>query len=650
MNMGETNTFGKHSDTESRSKAAEHALLTLERAQKFDLLNHLINNLQQSLVICGPEGIGKTTLLEYLMENKPESWQTYFIKGNEQLSFDRIKAELTMFVQKSSLGATMQDVGQILSAAEKQNQKYVFIIDDAGALAPGVIDALCQYAASYSALRLVFALTPDELHIRTSSDKDINGCHFIDIPPLTELQCGGFLKNLAGKSGAALPIDEITSPVIKRIYRESHGIPGKIIAMQKGQITIPMPENQQWLYALAAGIFIAAMISFFLWGEDSEEPGAPVAKQTNQPTKDILAETERPDSAAKNLVSNETIESLETTKVPPEPEMAEVDVLPGATKQSKEQETFVEGAAEIAENALNSTEGDSLVLKELVAPPEHLKLLKENQNEDSDKLFTNQTEETLTTNVDTGEPKPESSEATSSQPSKPEQKNLSTNDDSFVDPNNEIANKAPKPLVREHRKNQQTKSEVVSSPVSSDGALIPEVKDQSEHDQKSAADKREITKATSSEPEKPRTVIKETKNLEPKKTPADISKSEKAKPDKAKLVQQVQSNKKPTKNIPANGKQWVLAQNPGNYSLQLMAVVKDRKATLLKTINKFPELKDKLHYFPSTKKGKKMLVLVYGSFASQDEAKKAAKTLPKKFGKPWLRSFKLLHKEIKASN
>ena len=44
----------------SSTRAEESSLITLERSQKLDLLIHLITNLRQSLVICGPNGIGKT--------------------------------------------------------------------------------------------------------------------------------------------------------------------------------------------------------------------------------------------------------------------------------------------------------------------------------------------------------------------------------------------------------------------------------------------------------------------------------------------------------------------------------------------------------------------------------------------------------------
>ena len=649
--MAETDTFAHHLDTASRTKAAVQALLSEERAQKYDLLNHLINNLQQSLVICGPEGIGKTTLLEYLLQNKPDTWLVYSLKGSAQLGIDRVKAELIQFIQRSHFGTTGQAVDDILSAAEIQNQKFVFIIDDAGLLPPGVIDSLCEFASAHASLRLIFALTPDELHIKNSSDKAVSDCHFIDLPPLTELQCGGFLRRLAGKSGAALPVDEISSPMIKNIYRESHGIPGKIISMQKGQIKIPMPENQQWLYALAAGVFIAAIISFFLWGEDSAQQEPQIAKQTNQITEEPETETLAQDAG--NLEKNSRITNIETIVPPDDPILANADVLATSEQQSTGLETVVEETIELAENDFHPSEQDTLKLGNLVTPAEDLEFLKENQDKSPEQTSPNSNQETANPNIN-DKTALKDSERPSSQPIKPEQ-TQTVSPASEIEQEKKAVENEIKPLTDEQIKSQLAEEKQISrelafrNPVPKAEILASESK-QPEKVQKPKEEINQTNDAKPSASEKPRQTTKTVEKVEPKQKLA-ASESEKPKSAARTIIKQPKPKKATESNIKVTqGTKWVLSQNPGNYSLQLMAVVKDQKSALLKTINKYPELKEKFHYFPSTKKGKEWFVLLYGNFSTLDEAKKAAKKLPKKFAKPWLRSFKLLHKEIKAKN
>ncbi len=74
--MVENDTFTYHVkkpliDQKSR---AVHSLISQERTRKLELLIHLISNSRQALVVCGPEGIGKSTLLKVLQERKVESW------------------------------------------------------------------------------------------------------------------------------------------------------------------------------------------------------------------------------------------------------------------------------------------------------------------------------------------------------------------------------------------------------------------------------------------------------------------------------------------------------------------------------------------------------------------------------------------------
>ena len=657
--MAETDTFAHHLDTASRTKAAVQALLSEERAQKYDLLNHLINNLQQSLVICGPEGIGKTTLLEYLLEHKPDTWLVYNLKGSAQLGIDRVKAELIQFIQRSHFGTTGQDVAEILSAAEKQNQKFVFIIDDAGLLPPGVIDSLCEFASGHASLRLVFALTPDELHIKNSSDKTVSDCHFIDLPPLTEMQCGGFLRSLAGKSGAAIPIDEISSAVIKNIYRDSHGIPGKIISMQKGQIKIPMPESQQWLYALAAGVFIAAIISFFLWGDDATQQEPQIAKQSNQRVEETETETKKLAQDADNLKKNNSMTNIETIVPLDDPILADTDVLATGDEESTELESVVQEGIALAENEFHSSEQETLKLDGLVAPSEELEFLKENQKESKESteqtsLESNQEVVNPITNNKTAL---KEAEQPSTQPINQGQKQA-VSPKSEIEQEQIVVGNKTKSLTDKQIKSQlaegrQIERELAFLNTTPKVEVLASESQKSEETQKPKEETNQTDDVKPSASEKPTLKASKLKKVEPKQKPKlAVSASKKSESIVQKVIKQ---QPKPKKSVERNikvtqGTKWVLSQNPGNYSLQLMAVAQDQKSALLKTINKYPELKNKFHYFPNTKKGKQWFVLLYGNFATLDEAKKAAKKLPKKFAKPWLRSFKLLHKEIKAKN
>ncbi|MDO9047292.1 MAG: hypothetical protein Q7U66_06085 [Methylobacter sp.] len=224
-------------------------MITKERTQKLDLLIHLLSNLTQALVVCGPEGIGKTTLLKILQERKTESWRYCLIQGNADVSFEAVQEQLV----KAQSGKSVQS----LSTASGQYKQVVLIIDNAGELVPGLIAAIIQYAAANPVLRVVFALTHDELQVKRGSDRVIDDCHIVEIPPLSEKQCGDFLQHLSTKPYANLSFKAIGDNMIAHIYRETHGVPGRIIAEISGLSSgAKQGGKSKWILVLAAAAAI----------------------------------------------------------------------------------------------------------------------------------------------------------------------------------------------------------------------------------------------------------------------------------------------------------------------------------------------------------------------------------------------------------
>ncbi len=261
-----------------RINTTAYTLITKERAQKLDLLIHLLSNLSQGLVVCGPEGIGKTTLLTMLQERKTESWRYCLIQGNADLSFETMRQQLASANKP------------VLEGAYKH---LVLIIDDAGKLVPGLVMAIIQYAAANSGLRVVFALTHDELQVKRGSDRAVDDCHIVEILPLSEKQCGDFLQHLSIKPALNLSFKAISETMIAHVYRETHGIPGRIIAYVSG---LPEPkQGGKWKWLLAGFVAIAVALGV-MWLAQSKKIIAPTAieqpvKQQENSQKETLMPT-----------------------------------------------------------------------------------------------------------------------------------------------------------------------------------------------------------------------------------------------------------------------------------------------------------------------------------------------------------------------
>jgi len=225
-----------------------YSLITLERTEKLDLLIHLINHLSSSIVVCGPKGIGKSTLFNALQEHPSASWQCCAIVGTPELDMEALQ-QATPTVTQSSITA---------------NNKTVLLIDNAGFLTPGLITSIIQYGAGKNHLRIVLALTPDELYLKNTSDSLVNECYVIEIPALSEKQCGEFLQMLASKPGGRISNTELNDTVTSAMYLKTHGVPGSIIASLP-HIALTPKKDRTLTILIAAVILLVTLTLGIQW-------------------------------------------------------------------------------------------------------------------------------------------------------------------------------------------------------------------------------------------------------------------------------------------------------------------------------------------------------------------------------------------------
>lgn len=204
-------------------------LISEDRTKKLELLKHLLNNSSQPLVICGPEGIGKSTLLKVLQEQTMAKWSYCSIVSPADLSFEKLQQSIMQAINQSSTNKQNQSFLDLFQQLNRQHKKLILMIDDAGFLVPGLIDQIITLAKQYSALRVIFVLDHHELELKNGTDTAINEANLIEIPVLSEAQCTDFLYQIASTRQSALTVNDINDALISAVYQETQGIPGLIV-------------------------------------------------------------------------------------------------------------------------------------------------------------------------------------------------------------------------------------------------------------------------------------------------------------------------------------------------------------------------------------------------------------------------------------
>lgn len=566
MNMVESDSAIDHNhDQQEVSKESPvvslHSLLSHERSQKFDFVLYLISNLSQPIVLCGPDGIGKTTVLQEIRAQRLNSWLVCFLESSADLSLEGILQKLQESLPSHIDSRSDNDaLSKHLKQMEENNQCLVLTLDDAGYLLPGTVESLCQYAENHSALRLVLSMRPDHYHVKATTDVSIENCHTVDLPPLTKKECGEFLSILSADPQRLVSFKGVETTLVDRVYKETHGIPGEIIKVlpkvDKGSLIVG--KNKINLVYVPVVAVLAIGMCVLLWKSLAPEISPPVLDGRKQEEKQMLLP-----------VSVQNTDNITLAK---------------SEKQQGDADDSIDSSTIVATQNISYTEDQSLF-------------------------------ETLITEKDLGDL-------------------LNIEMLTAVIP----------------EKDRQIQYYLEQSETQGNGSS-----DQEKPQAEISAQPSETTVTRSQQVEKPENrAIEATDQAlfstapKPKQKNTDQSRETFSSTEKlAKRTSIPAKSKYKDLDLPGvQGADWLLAQNPAHWTLQLIVV--SRVDSLKSLVKKHSDVQSFAAYRLRTK-NKDLYPLVYGSYPTLAEAKQVINGLPPSLRKPWPRKFKVIHAEIQSA-
>lgn len=227
------------------------SFITQEITKKIDLVAHLVENSHKDIVLLGPEGVGKSTLISILLKQKKDVWFNYTIPATVNLTYEIIVDRLNQVKNKA--------------AFEKRVKHYVLIIDDANNLPAGVINSILNHAQDFLNFKVILLFTNEEYELKTVSDTLLKDCYLIEISPLTKNQCADFIQFLDPHTPSAFL--EYEDNKIDEIYTETQGLPGKIVQLLPR--TLHLKETNRTLFFLMTAIIALVILALTIqWDTD----------------------------------------------------------------------------------------------------------------------------------------------------------------------------------------------------------------------------------------------------------------------------------------------------------------------------------------------------------------------------------------------
>jgi len=268
--------------------------------QRLDMLGHLIQYSDLLLVITGEQGSGKTALLQQLLTLAREQMQVCRVDAEHGMDSGRLLESVALGFGFSSVPANSDALAEQLNLLSG-NKQALLLIDDAHRLSIEALTILLELAeldgSDGKLLRIVLCCEPaiNEL-LATPSIAPLRDriTQAMEIPLFTEKQTRAYLRHRMKVAGLETELP-ISDKLVKMIHKGANGNPARINElahqalmeisgeqMQHSPIGLFTSMDRWQLLAIAGGVVLAALVLLLVLSGDEDKQPQPVQQNLEE--------------------------------------------------------------------------------------------------------------------------------------------------------------------------------------------------------------------------------------------------------------------------------------------------------------------------------------------------------------------------------
>jgi len=226
------------------------------RAQRLDILHHLTAYSDELLLVTGPEGSGKSSLLQQYIAAASETWQVLRVEANGGIDERNLIQQIYHQLELNFRGAThpelLEQLEHHLDGLLHNARQGVLLVDDAHHLTITALQRILQLASLRSftdkpLLRVILFGEPglaEKLDDPLLAQFDDIPRRIIDLPPFDEEHSTHYLLHRLS-AARFIAGEPFTEGALRKLHKQSGGWPGRLNQLAHQLLLDSLPSSER---------------------------------------------------------------------------------------------------------------------------------------------------------------------------------------------------------------------------------------------------------------------------------------------------------------------------------------------------------------------------------------------------------------------